>query len=269
MGTRRGAGAIFESAMAHREYNFDGLVGPTHTYGGLSPGNIASERHAGDIANPRAAALEGIAKMRFVASLGVGQAVLPPHPRPDVHALRRLGFSGDDATVLARAAAASDGLYLRMASSASAMWAANAATVSPSSDAQDGRVHLVPANLTAMFHRSLEAPVTTHVLRSIFADPNRFVVHDPLPPGEHFSDEGAANHTRIATRQGALHLFGFGRSGFLPAPPGRFPRRQTLEASEAVARLSALRTKERAPLQAAFRRHRRRRVPFRRARRRQ
>jgi succinylarginine dihydrolase len=223
-----------------REYNFDGLVGPTHNYAGLSRGNLASERHAGKVANPKAAALQGLAKMRLLADLGVGQAVLPPAPRPNVDALRRLGFHGSDKDVLA-SASKGDGHLLRLVSSASSMWTANAATVAPSSDTTDGRVHLTVANLSAMFHRSLEASETFAVLRAVFADEAHFAVHAPLLPGSHFADEGAANHLRLSTQNGTVHLFGWGRSGFegsrdVPV----FPRRQTREASSAVARLNAL-----------------------------
>jgi len=224
-------------SLPAREYNFDGLAGPTHTYAGLSPGNLASIGHAGELGNPRAAALQGLAKMRFVASLGVGQALLPPQPRPDVAALRRLGFSGNDANVLECAAELAPEL-LRAASSASAMWTANAATVAPSADTADARVHLTPANLSAMFHRSLEAATTTRVLRAIFASVRHFVVHDPLPATSHFSDEGAANHTRLVTAQGAVHVFGWARRAFGEAEQlHRHPARQTLEASQAAARL--------------------------------
>jgi succinylarginine dihydrolase len=226
-----------------REYNFDGLVGPTHNYAGLSPGNVASIAHRGQLSNPRAAALQGFAKMRFVASLGVGQAVLPPHERPSLSTLRRLGFRGSDEQVLARAASdpeLSDHL-LRISSSAAAMWTANAATVVPSSDAADGRLHIIPANLTAMFHRSLEAATTTRVLRAIF-EGDRFEVHDPLPGAAHFADEGAANHTRLfAPGRKPIHLFAWGRRAFGgPSPDGEptlHPARQTREASHALARL--------------------------------
>lgn len=224
-----------------REYNFDGLVGLTHSYAGLAPGNVASMAHEGQPASPREAALQGLAKMRFVRDLGVGQAVLPPHPRPSVSALRRLGFAGSDEEVLARAAREEEHL-LRLCSSASAMWTANAATVIPSSDSADGRVHFVPANLDAMFHRSLEPETTTAVLRAIFADGERFAVHAPLPGGGQFADEGAANHTRLAVpgRQ-AVHLFAWGRSTWGESPlPRRFPARQTREASQALARLGRL-----------------------------
>src|ERR1700737_3835048 len=112
--------------MPTQEYNFDGLVGPTHNYAGLSRGNLASARHEGQVAPPKEAALQGLAKMRLVSSLGAGQAVLPPHPRPSLRTLRALGFHGSDEEVIARAAT-SDELLLRLCSSASAMWAANAA----------------------------------------------------------------------------------------------------------------------------------------------
>jgi succinylarginine dihydrolase len=224
-----------------REINFDGLVGPTHNYAGLARGNLASERHAGTIANPRDAALQGLEKMRLLSSLGVLQAVLPPPPRPDVAALRALGFCGSDAEVL-RKAAAGDGHLLRQCASASSMWTANAATVAPSSDTEDGRVHLVVANLSAMFHRSLEPETTVPTLRAVFADPSRFSVHAPLPPGSHFADEGAANHLRLQTDAGVVHVFAWGRSGFdADGAAGRYPRRQTREASEAIARLLSLR----------------------------
>jgi succinylarginine dihydrolase len=223
------------------EINFDGIVGPTHNYAGLSPGNVASLTHAGQAANPRRAALQGLAKMRLVASLGVGQGVLPPHERPRMRTLRQFGFRGSDEEVLA-AAAAGDGHLLRLCSSAAAMWTANAATCVPSEDSADGRLHLVPANLTSMFHRVLEADTTTRVLRTIFKDPARFAVHDPLPGGAQFSDEGAANHTRLAAAgRPAVHLFAWGRAAYGAVPasgqPLRFPARQTREASEALARL--------------------------------
>jgi succinylarginine dihydrolase len=222
--------------LAARELNFDGLVGPTHHYAGLSPGNLASQRHAGEVANPRAAALQGLEKMRFVAELGVGQAVLPPQPRPDLGLLRRLGFGGSDRAVLAHACRSAPDL-LSAASSASSMWAANAATVSPSSDSDDGRVHFVPANLVSMLHRSIEADFTARTLSRIFADRQYFEVHDALPACELFSDEGAANHTRLASGAGSLHLFGWGRARGVPERPRTHPARQTREASEALGRL--------------------------------
>lgn len=224
-----------------REFNFDGLVGLTHNYGGLAEGNVASMAHQGQVSNPRAAALEGLAKMRFVHALGVGQAVLPPHPRPDLTILGTLGFRGTDEEVLAQASS-DDALLLRQCSSASAMWAANAATVAPSADAADGRLHLTPANLRTMFHRSIEARTTTRILRAIFADERHFVVHEPLPGGLQFSDEGAANHTRLTEKGGrAVHLFGWGRRAFGEANgPTRYPARQTEEASRSLARLHRL-----------------------------
>jgi succinylarginine dihydrolase len=230
--------------VRYREYNFDGLVGPTHNYAGLSVGNVASLSNAGQVANPRRAALQGLGKMRLVASLGVGQAVLPPHERPSLRTLRALGFRGSDEQVLAQAASDPElrDQLLRLSSSAAAMWTANAATCVPSCDSDDGRLHLIPANLTAMFHRALEAETTTAILRRIFADPARFEVHQPLPGGAQFADEGAANHTRLFSRDApAVHLFAWGRQAFGgPSPAGepqRWPARQTRESSHALARL--------------------------------
>jgi succinylarginine dihydrolase len=217
------------------EFNFDGIPGPTHNYSGLAQGNLASERNASQLANPREAALQGLAKMRALAQRGLPQAVLPPHERPAVWALRELGFSGSDADVLGRAARDAP-VLLSACSSAAAMWVANAATVSPSADTGDGRVHFTPANLAAHFHRALEAPTTTAILRAIFADASQFAVHDALPPTQQTGDEGAANHTRLAGDRG-VELFVYGRRGYGPGPgPRKFPARQTLEASVAVAR---------------------------------
>jgi succinylarginine dihydrolase len=223
-----------------REYNFDGLVGPTHHYAGLSYGNLASAQHRGQPGDPRSAALQGLEKARFVARLGVGQALFPPALRPNLRALRRLGFSGATRDLLPRALRVAPEL-LALCGSSSSMWAANAATVAASSDSADGRVHFTPANLSSMFHRSLEAETTTATLRAIFADAEHFVVHDALPSGSLFADEGAANHTRLVTAQGVLHVFGWGRAAGASTSPSAFPARQTREASLACARLHGLR----------------------------
>ncbi len=220
------------------EVNFDAIPGPTHNYSGLSFGNLAAERNAELVSNPREAALQGLAKMRALAARGFAQAVLPPHERPALWVLRDLGFAGDDADVLRRAAIEAPRL-LAACSSASAMWAANAATVSASADTADRRVHFTPANLAANFHRSLEAATTTRVLRAIFADRDRFIVHDPLPCAPQLGDEGAANHTRFVANgaQAGVELFVYGRCAFGDGPaPRRFPARQTFEASTAIAR---------------------------------
>ena len=225
-----------------QEVQFDGLVGPSHNYAGLSPGNLASDRHRGVLSQPRAAALQGIQKMRLVHGLGVPQAVLPPHERPLLSALRRWGFRGSDEAMLSDAWGHDGGHLVRVASSASAMWTANAATVAPSCDTDDGKVHLVVANLLTMPHRSLEPESTQRVLRSIFRDPAHFVVHDPLPGGYLMTDEGAANHTRLFGTGGATHLFAWGRRGSTADVDG--PRlhvaRQTEVASRSLARLLAV-----------------------------
>lgn len=202
-----------------REINFDGIIGPSHNYAGLSHGNLAATRNAGAVSRPRMAALQGIAKMRANLALGLTQGILLPHPRPDTRWLTRLATDYNAAPPHLRA----------QALSASAMWAANAATVSPAADCSDGRCHLTVANLVTMPHRSHEWPATLKQLELAFADP-AFAVHGPVPAP--FGDEGAANHMRLCDTHDAegVEVFVYGVSG------GPFPARQHREASEAIAR---------------------------------
>ncbi len=205
------------------EINFDGVVGPSHNYAGMSPGNLAATSNAGMTSRPRAAALQGIAKMRANLALGLTQGILLPHARPDHGWLASLGTTYAEAAPHLQAAALS----------ASAMWAANAATVSPAPDTADGRCHLTVANLVTMPHRSHEWPGTLAQLRVAFADPG-FVVHAPVPAP--FGDEGAANHMRLCADHDApgVEVFVYG------TPGGRYPARQHRTASEAVARIHTL-----------------------------
>ena len=226
-----------------REYNFDGLVGPSHNYAGLSFGNVASLGNVKSASNPKQAALQGLAKMRALAARGFAQALLPPHARPNFRLLRRIGFTGADADVLARAWREAP-VILACAYSASPMWTANAATVSPSADTFDGRAHFTSANLNNKLHRAEEHVQSTRTLRALFGDERHFAVHDALPSTPAFGDEGAANHTRLAASHGAkgVQLFVYGRVEFDPSAPApkRYPARQTLEASQAIARLHGL-----------------------------
>lgn len=206
-----------------QEINFDGIVGPSHNYAGLSLGNIASASHKGDPSYPRAAALQGIAKMRGNMERGLAQGYLLPLPRPNFSLLRRLGVDEDTDRAL-RAAAWS----------ASSMWTANAGTVSPAPDTADGRCHLTPANLVTMLHRSQEWRDTQAQLKIAFGNRDHFAVHDAVPPS--FGDEGAANHMRFCEGHDSkgVEVFVYGRPG------GRFPARQHEQASRAVARLHGL-----------------------------
>ncbi|WP_313806488.1 N-succinylarginine dihydrolase [Sphingobium sp.] len=210
--------------MTAREINFDGLVGPSHNYAGLSLGNLASSRNAGAISHPRGAALQGIEKMRCNIRLGLTQGLFLPQWRPDGAWLTALGTDVGNADAHIRAAAMS----------ASSMWAANAATVSPAADTADGRTHMTVANLVTMPHRSHEWPQTLAQLRLAFSDQSAFAVHGPVPAP--FGDEGAANHMRLCDHHGTtgVEVFVYGQSG------GPFPARQHLEASKAVARLHRL-----------------------------
>ena len=229
--------------MKQFEVNFDGLVGPTHNYAGLSYGNVASLNNASAESSPKQAAKQGLKKMKALADLGMIQGVLAPQARPDVDALRRLGFSGSDANVLQQAAKQAPAIF-QACCSASSMWTANAATVSPSADTADGTVHFTPANLTNKYHRSLGPQVTGNILKATFANPSHFSHHTHLPDNEHFGDEGAANHTRLCREYGekGVELFVYGRYAFDKSKPApvKFPARQTLEASQAVARLHGL-----------------------------
>lgn len=209
--------------MSLVEINFDGIVGPSHNYAGLSLGNIASASHKGEPSYPRAAALQGVAKMRSNLELGLAQGFLLPLPRPNFALIRELALD-----------AASEPALIAAAWSASSMWTANAATVSPAPDTADGRCHLTPANLVTMIHRGQEWRDTRRQLALAFADERHFAVHDAVPAS--FGDEGAANHMRLCESHSAtgVEVFVYGQQG------GRFPARQHEQASRAVARKHGL-----------------------------
>ncbi len=210
--------------MTITEINFDGIIGPSHNYAGLSPGNIASANNAGAVSAPRAAALQGIEKMRVNLRLGLVQGFFMPLDRPNMAWLTGLATDIASAPPHIRAAAFS----------ASAMWAANAATVSPATDCNSGLCHLSPANLLTMAHRSHEWPGTLAQLKLAFADPQHFAVHSAVPPP--YGDEGAANHMRLCAShaEAGLEIFVYGKSG------GPYPARQHIEASKAIARRHGL-----------------------------
>ncbi len=229
--------------MKSYEVNFDGLIGPTHNYGGLSHGNVASKSNALKISQPRKAALQGLEKMQSNRSLGLQQGILLPQQRPHIPTLRALGFNGSDKRVIEQVSNSAPEL-LASCYSASSMWTANACTVSPSADSLDGKVHFTPANLSSMFHRSIEHQSTSALLRAIFTDERYFSHHRALPEGSHFGDEGAANHNRFASTYGeqGVQLFVFGRYAFREnsVSTSKFPSRQSYEASRAISRLHQL-----------------------------
>ncbi len=223
------------------EVNFDGLIGPSHNYGGMSDGNLASKTNAGDVSNPREAALQGLEKMRMLVRAGFVQGVLPPLARPNFGFLVDAGFNGSDAAILEQATKHAPRL-VKAAYSASSMWTANAATVSPSADTSDGRLHLTSANLSSMLHRSIEHPETTGTLATIFEAEGAFSLHAALPMHADFADEGAANHVRLCETHGApgVELFVYGREA--GESVDGFPARQTKLASESIIRGHGLNT---------------------------
>lgn len=229
--------------MVSTEMNFDGLVGPTHNYAGLSLGNLASTAHAHVTSNPKQAALQGLKKMRMLGTLGLQQGVLPPHERPNIRYLKRLGFTGSPTKILTKAYKTAPEL-LSICCSASAMWVANAATVSSSANTLDGKIHITPANLQHQLHRSTESTITARALKAVFQDGHSFCHHDALPSHGIFGDEGAANHMHLCTDidHAGLEIFVYGKSvaDTQQKYPTHYPARQTREASEAVARLHGL-----------------------------
>lgn len=226
--------------VAH-EVNFDGLIGPSHSFGGMADGNIASTNNEGLVSNPRQAALQGVGKMRQLLDAGLIQGLLPPLPRPNFDFLVAAGFHGTDQQIIAAAAAQAPAI-LKAAYSASSMWAANAATISPSADTSDGRVHITPANLSSMLHRSHEHSDMTALLYSVFENEAHFSVHTALPSHHDFSDEGAANHIRLCEQHGAtgLEIFIYGRETGEARTQG-YPARQSRLASDSIIRSHKLR----------------------------
>jgi succinylarginine dihydrolase len=210
------------------EVNFDGLIGPTHNFSGLAFGNQASLAHKFQVSHPQNAALEGLNKMKLLYSKGMKQGFIPPPLRPHFNYLKKNGFQGTDEEILDNVNREKPEL-LRIASSASSMWTANAATVSPAVDTLDGKIHLTTANLCTHPHRAMEAEETYLALKEIFSG-DVFKVHAPLCDSNMF-DEGAANHMRLATSHHCpgIHVFVYGRQNKLPA-------RQNLEASQQIAR---------------------------------
>ena len=195
------------------EINFDGLIGPTHNYAGLSQGNLASQKHLNKTSNPQAAALQGLDKMRLIMDQGIPQGFFLPHERPHLKTLRVLGFCGTDEEVINRAAKQNP-ILLKNVYSASSMWAANAATFSPSIDSYDQNIHITPANLNTMFHRSIEHEFTQAQLELMFG--GVAIVHDPIENISGYGDEGAANHLRVSEQhlKSGFQIFVYGSSAF-------------------------------------------------------
>jgi succinylarginine dihydrolase len=221
------------------EVNVDTLVGPTHHYGGLGVGNQAADRHRHSVSHPKAAALQGLAKMQVIADAGALQVVLPPQPRPLFDVIERLGISALDEDLSDEARQ-----LVSACSSSASMWTANVATFTPSADAADQRPHVTPANLVSSIHRTLESGMTARMLKRIFP-PSTFVHHEPLPASLALRDEGAANHARLThpAADAGVHLFTFGSHGLVESRQASIETfaRQTYEASRAIARLHRLR----------------------------
>lgn len=202
--------------------NFDGLVGCTHNYAGLSQGNLASMTHKNAISNPQQAALQGLKQMKLVYDIVGIQGFLPPQMRPNFKLLHHYGFVGTEAKVLEKAYEKRPDI-LAVAWSASAMWTANAATVTIT---DKNHVHITPANLLTMRHRHQELEETAFTLKNIFYQENYFTHHFPVT----MPDEGAANHMSIKGYDKIYDIFVYSPTKAV------YPARQSLFSSQEIAR---------------------------------
>ena len=236
-----------------QEWQFDGLVGPTHNYAGLAFGNVASFSNAGKISNPREAALQGLRKMKFVRDLGIPQAFLPPHYRPYISELTRMGYYSDITDNSLTKAYHQFPQLLASVYSSSFMWTANAATITPSSDSADTRLHITPANMSSNYHRSIEADFTKNLLSLIFHNTKYFCVHNYLSPHASLGDEGAANHMLVCSNHGfpGMNIFVTGDGFESHSFKNSYPLRQRKIASEAIQRLHKINLNESFILQQA------------------
>ncbi len=231
--------------MKTLEINFDGLIGPTHNFSGLATGNLAATKSKFKTSHPKKAALEGLAKIRLLHQLGLRQGFVPPQERPDFITLRQLGFIGNEKAILENVGRGNENLLARVYSS-SFMWTANAATVSPSADTKDRKIHITPANLATLPHRALEAPATARVLKEIFFDQKIFQHHPALPTDAVHFDEGAANHLRMCAEYAGpgIEIFVYGKSAVSGVRPRKFVSRQSLEASQVNVKKHKLRQEQ-------------------------
>ena len=112
------------------------------------------------------------------------------------------------------------------AMSASAMWAANAATVSPAPDTADGRCHLTVANLRTMPHRSHEWPATLAQLRLAFADAGHFAVHAPGAAGVRRRGRGQPHAAGAGARRAGRRGVRLRRDAAAPSRRASISRRR-------------------------------------------
>jgi len=228
----------------HAEISLEGLPGPSHSFGGLAYGDFAAMASAGKTSRPRLAAQQCLRKIRRLVQAGVPVMIMPPHERPAVWFLRRIGYRGSDSAII-EAVGHSAPWLLPVIYSSAGMWCANSATAVPAVDASDGRCHVIVANLAANLHRSLEPEFVERILGRALPERAGFAVHPGLPCHTTFWDEGAANHVRLSSGGAGIHLFAHGRKARHDiwkhaTEGGSIIGRQTDEASYAVARLGQL-----------------------------
>ncbi len=139
--------------------------GRLHNYGGLSYGNVASQSNSQAAFNPREAARQGLAKMKALMEMGFKQGVLAPQERPHVAELRAWVLPAADAEVIQRAARRGHAAAGRPAARPRACGRPTPAPSARVPIRRTVRVHFTAANLNCKFHRSIEHPTTSRVLR--------------------------------------------------------------------------------------------------------
>jgi len=214
------------------EVIFIGVPGPTHHYGGHSGDNVASSTNKGSVSSPRQAALQALELARTLKAKGITTGLFMPQLRPHLPLLAERFPNVESAEALITIAGKDLPKLLQTASSSSAMWAANAATVTTPVDAADGKLHLTVANLFSNPHRRIEAEETHRLLAAIFKHVPDTVVHPPLV--DMLRDEGAANHMRLAPAHDkpGLNVMVYGADG---SDGDLESARQMLAASEVIA----------------------------------
>lgn len=195
------------------EFNIDGLIGPTHHFGGLGIGNIASESNQSRVSYPRRAALEGLSKMRLLYEMGIPQFFLPPPRRPHSDWFKKVGFdfnTPEDRVCCFEFFPA----VFSSAFSSSFMWMANAASVSVGVDCLDGMNRFIVANLAASLHREQECNERYEQLSDMFSHTRSTEVVRGLPAVTPLRDEGAANVMRLWNTQNdqGIYVFVYGEA---------------------------------------------------------
>ena len=184
---------------------------------GLSLGNLASARNAGDVSQPARGGAAGPRQDARQSRARPG----PGHVRAARRARRALARRARH-----RRSTRPTPVLAANAMCASAMWAANAATVSPAPDTADGT--LPPDRRQSADHAAPQPRMAGDAGAAPARLRRRARSRSTARCRRAFGDEGAANHMRLAPAHGepGVEMFVYGVRG------GAFPARQHVEASQ-------------------------------------